>query len=121
VDSGIPLEMEIVSQKAINLFKQYKEGNISENVFIKRIQQLAPEIDRIYDESGDVPLPPPDCKDFYRACQDIFADFQNMALYYSEVGLKEWEKNNRDFLMKSTIERFLDEYEIVKFERKKLQ
>ena len=114
-------EMDIVSQKAINLFKRYMEGNISENAYIKRMQQLAPEIDRIYDESGDVPLPPPDCKDFYQACQNIFAEFQNMALYYSEVGLKEWEKNNRDFLMKSTITRFLKDNETVKFERNKLQ
>jgi hypothetical protein len=114
-------EMDSVSQNAINLFKQYMEGDISENAFIKGMQQLAPKIDQIYNESGNVPLPPPDCKDFYQACQNIFATFQNIALYYSEIGLKKWKRNNRDSLMKSTIKSFLDEYEIVKFERKKLQ
>lgn len=114
-------EMESVSQNVINLFKQYMEGEITENVFIKGMQQLTPKIDQIYNESGDVPLPPPDCKDFYQACLDIFAVFENMTLYYSEIGLKKWKRANRDFLMKSTIESFLDKYEIVKFERKKLQ
>jgi hypothetical protein len=114
-------EMDIVSQNAINLFKQYMAGDISENAFIKGMQQLEPKIDRIYKESWSTPLPPPDCKDFYQACQSIFATFHNMALYYSEIGLEKWQKKNRDFLMKSTIKSFLDEYEIVKFERKKLQ
>lgn len=114
-------EMDIVSKNAINLFKQYMEGDISESVFIKGMHQLAPKIDQIYNESGNVSLPPPDCKDFYQACQNIFATFHNMALYYSEIGLKQWKRNNRDSLMKSTIKSFLNEYEIVKFERKKLQ
>jgi hypothetical protein len=114
-------EMDIISQSVINLFKQYMGGNVSENAFIKEMQQLAPKIDRIYDESGNIPLPPPDCKDFHQACQDIFVTFQNMALYYSEIGLKKWPRNDRDSFMNSTIENFLDEYEIIKFEKKKLQ
>jgi predicted HTH domain antitoxin len=114
-------EMDSSSKNVISLFNQYIEGDISEKDLIKEMQKLAPKIDQIYNESGNVPLPPPDCKDFYQACQNIFASFQNMALYYSEIGLKQWKRSNRDSLMKMTVKSFLDEYEIVKFERKKLQ
>jgi hypothetical protein len=114
-------QMIPISDNVIKFFGEYSRDYISENNFIQQMQQLEPKIDRIYRESGHVPLPPHECKDFYQACQNVFADFHNMSLYYSETSLEQWPSRNRYYLMKSTIKRFLDELKVVKFERKKLE
>lgn len=113
-------KMREIFEAIYSLFKKYCDGNIQENDFISKMQKLEPKINEIYDKSGEIPLPPADCKDFYEACKICFADFDNFSLYYSKKGLEIWSKSNRDWLMQENLKRFLKEMEAVNFEEKKL-
>ncbi|MCD6463081.1 MAG: hypothetical protein J7L52_05255 [Thermotogae bacterium] len=113
-------EMLKFADQAIDCFKRYRQGEISENEFIQKMQKMKPKVGELYSQSGNIPSPPPDCGDYDQACQDIFAIIHNMFLYYSEEGLKRWPKQYRDKLMKDSIDQFYENLYRIEFEEKKL-
>jgi hypothetical protein len=113
-------EMVELAKKAIAYFEEYRCGNISEEEFISKMQKREPRVTELYPQSGNIPIPPEDCKDYYQACQNIFATIHNMFLYYSKRGLETWPKRNRDWLMQETIKRFYDDWKNIEFEESKI-
>jgi len=113
-------EMVESAKLAIEHFEEYRRGNISEDELILRMQKMEPRVTELYLQSGNIPMPPEDCKDYDQACQNIFATVHNMFLYYSERGLEKWPKQNRDWLMQDTIKRFYDDMGRIRFEESKI-
>ena len=113
-------EMVILAIQGINYFEEYKRGNISEDEFIIKMQKMKPRVTELYLQSGNIPMPPEDCKDYNQTCQNIFATIDNMFLYYSKRGLETWPKRNRDCLMQDTIKRFFDDWKRIGFEESKI-
>lgn len=113
-------EMIELAGKAINYFKSYKSGDISEDEFINKMQKKEPRANALIAKSGNIPMPPEDCKDYDQACQNILGTIHDMFIYYSKKGLKIWPKHNRDWLMQDTIKRFYDNQERIRFEGKKI-
>jgi len=123
LDATRPLlkKMTDIAKIAIGYFNEYNCGRLSEKEFIKKMQEMEPKENKLYLKSGNIPLPPEDCKDYDQACQNIFATIDNMFLYFSETGLRTWEKPNRDWLMQDTIKRFYDDLRRIEFEGSKIQ
>jgi len=113
-------EMVELAKQAINYFEEYKCGNISEDKFITKMREREPRINDLIIQSGNIPMPLEDCKDYDQICQHIFGSIYNMFLYYSKKGLETWPKHNRDWLMQDTIKRFYDDLEKIKFEESKI-
>lgn len=114
-------ELSALAVHAIYLFNQYKNGELEEGAFIPKMQSLSTLIDEVHDKTMNIPSAPEECKDFDLVCQGLFGTIHDMSLYYSERGLKTWqEKNNRDWLMKDTIRRFLEDYKKYQFESNKI-
>jgi len=113
-------EMTEYANRAIDLFEKYELKNISEDALISEMQRMEPRVSDLYYKSGNIPMPPEDCKDFGQACQSIFGTIDNMFLFFSKTGLEKWPKKNRDWLMRDTIERFQNDYKKVKFEEGKI-
>lgn len=113
-------EMVEFAKRAIEYFEEYRRGSISEDEVILRMQKIEPRVTELYLQSKNIPIPPEDCKDYYQACQNIFATIHNMFLYFSKRGLEMWPKRNRDWLMKDTIKRFYNDMERISFEESKI-
>jgi len=113
-------EMINLAKLVIKYFEGYKQGKITEEKFISKMQEMESNVVELYDNSGNIPFPPPDCEDYDQACQSIFATIHNMFLYYSKRGLEIWSKPNRDWLMQSTIKRFYKDLDRIRFEESKL-
>ena len=84
------------------------------------MQEMEPRVTELYHRSGNIPMPPEDCKEYDRACQNLFATIHDMFLYYSKKGLEIWPKENRDWLMQDTIKRFYNDLERIRFEESKI-
>ena len=113
-------EMVEYAKLAIKHFEEYHRENISEDELILRMQKMEPKVTELYLQSGNIPTPPEDCKDYDQACQNIFATIHDMFLYYSKRGLETWPKSNRDWLMQDTIKRFYDGWKGIEFEERKI-
>jgi len=113
-------EMIKLAKQGINYFEEYKCKDISEDEFILKMQKMEPRVTELYLQSGNISMPPEDCKDYDQACQNIFATVHNMYLYYSKKGLETWAKSNRDWLMQDTIKRFYDDWKRIEFEENKI-
>jgi hypothetical protein len=104
----------------IENFNKYTAGYISEEAFLSIMNDTGPKIRDLYNSAGNVPLPPIDCKDYYQSCQNIFANIDNMALYFSPRGLETWDKPTRSNLMKMTINDFYKNITRIELEKAKL-
>jgi len=113
-------EMVEPAEQAIEYFKEYRCGNTSEEGFISKMQKMEPRVTELYLQSGNMPMPPEDCKDYAEACQNTFATIHNMFLYYSRTGLETWPRSNRDWLMQDTIKRFYDDWKRIELEESKI-
>jgi len=112
--------MVALGNKAAARFSQYQQAKITEEQLISEMQAMASEADRLYDLSGNLPFPPPECKDFDQACQNLFATVHNMFLFYSDRGLEKWQKPSREWLMQDTIKRYHDHARKLDFEENKI-
>ena len=113
-------EMMKLAKQAIEYFEEYRGRNISEEEFISKMQKMESRVTELYLGSGNIPMPPEDCKDYYQACQNIFATIHNMFIYYSERGLETWPKRNRDLLMQDDKKRFHEGMEKIYIEESKI-
>ena len=113
-------EMVESAKLAIEHFEEYRRGNISEDELILRMQKMEHRVTELYLQSGNIPMPPEDCKDYDQACHNIFATIHDMFIYYSKRGLETWPKSNRDWLMQDTIKRFYDGWKGIEFEERKI-
>lgn len=113
-------EMVKLARQGINYFEKYNRGNLSEDEFILEMQKMEPRVTELYLGSGNISMPPEDCKDYYQACQNIFAIIPDMFVYYSERGLETWSKRNRGFLLRGDIKRFHEGMEKICFEESKM-
>ncbi len=113
-------EMIYFAERATQHFEEYEQEKITEEKFVAEMQRMDEEVTELYHKSGDLPFPPPDCEDYDRACQNIFATVSNMFLYYSKKGLEKWPNPKRDWLMQEEIDRFHSDLEKVKFEKEKI-
>jgi len=113
-------EMIKLAREAINYFEKYRREEISEDELILKMQEMEPIVTELYLQSGNIPMPPEDCKDYDQACQNIFATIHDMFLYFSKRGLERWPKQNRDWLMQDTIKRFYNDMEGIRFEESRI-
>lgn len=114
-------ELVQLGKQAIEYFGKYRQGNISEEELISKMQEKEPRVTELYQQSGNIPMScPQDCKDYIESCQNAFTDVHNMFLYYSKSGLKTWPKENRDWLMQDAVEQFYSDLERIKFEESKV-
>ena len=74
-------EMKNFAELSIKEYTKYKQGNLSEGEYIKLMERLGPKIDELYFDSGNLSIPPYDCKDYDQACQNIFATIHDISLY----------------------------------------
>ena len=113
-------EMLDLGKQAIDCFERYTLGKISEDRLISKMQKMEPRATELYDQSGYIPIPPEECREYEQACQNILATIHDMFLYYSKRGIETWPKKSREWLMRDTIVRFYSDLKRIEFEEGKI-
>ncbi|MBB2481368.1 toll/interleukin-1 receptor domain-containing protein [Bacillus sp. APMAM] len=105
---------------AIQLFEQYKDGQITEEKFIQEMQSRYNEVDKFYLTSSDMGLPPEDIKRYVEKCHNLFSVVHNMYNSYSEKGVTIWDSNSRDWQMADAKREFEELIQVIKYEEKEI-
>lgn len=113
-------DMIDLAKRSIEYFDKYINCHISEERFMSEMREIEPKIRSLYIKSGNIPLPPIECNDYYRACQSIFANIDNMALFFSARGLETWDSSTRNILMKGAIDDFYKNIKRIELEKDKI-
>ena len=113
-------EMVDLAKNCIDDFNNYIAGNVSEEVFLLKMHEAEPKIRSLYLKVGNIPLPPIDCSGYYQACQSIFANIDNMILFFSAKGLEKWDQPTRKFLMKTAVGEFYKNIKRIELEKEKI-
>lgn len=113
-------EMLELARQGINYSEDFQTGNISESVFISKMKQMEPRVTELYNQSGNISTPPPECEDYHQACENVFATIHNMFFYFSEGGLKRWNDQKRNRLLQYAIKTFNEDRTRLELEDKKL-
>lgn len=79
-------------------------GDIDEYEFISRSREHRSRIDVLQDDIAGLDFPPFECREVDRPVQSLFACMGNVALHYSERGLKMWDERTRNFLAGKQLE-----------------
>lgn len=117
-----PVVDEVVQlgERASQLFQTYRRAQLPEREFVSRMQNVEGRAHELYRASLDFPLAPEDCGDYDQACQRVCAMVADMFHYYSSQGLDTRPKEDRDWLMASTLKRFDEDVARMRFEEEKL-
>ncbi len=111
----------VYGHEAEELIHQFDAGEISQPEIESELTNRGLKVQRIYQESGDLPFPPADLQDYDQACQGLFADIDNIYLPFTELGQKTWTTfDQRIQLSRSYIEAFRKDLERWNFEREKI-
>jgi hypothetical protein len=100
--------------------ESYYRGQVSEQELIRLMQGVAEEVSKIYEASGNVPLPPDDLQDYEQVAQNIFAHLHNMCLYFTDQGLEQWSSAPRLALLTTSVQAFNRELERLRTETERI-
>ena len=105
---------------AVGLFSRYAQGDLSDAAFTRRMEALQPAVAELYHQSGDLPMPPDDVKDYDEVCHSVFAFVDNLYLPFSELGRGKWNTAQRDGLLKVSIKGYLKDKDRLRYEEEKM-
>ncbi|WP_031517760.1 toll/interleukin-1 receptor domain-containing protein [Desulfofalx alkaliphila] len=109
------------SKRAAATFKQYNESLISEEEFIKAMQDMEDRVRKLYIDSTNIPLPTEELKNYLDICNNVFTIIDNMFMYYSDKGINTWDSSSRNFQMNESIKELDKILPVVEYERNKIR
>lgn len=112
---------EDVVAKAIELTEEQETGQLAYDDHVSQMKIIEPALTELYFASGDIGLPPVECKDLDQAFQGMMAFAHNIVLPFSERGLATWPEKNRKNLVRDAIKGYLRDFERLKFELEKVR
>jgi len=123
LDEMVPIKKRTkdIVAKAIELTEEQETGQLAYDYYVSQIKIIEPTLTKLYFASGDIGLPPVECKDLDQAFQGMMAFAHNIVLPFSEGGLAMWPKKNRKYLVRDAIKGYLRDFERLKFELEKVR
>ncbi|MBN3898913.1 MAG: DUF4365 domain-containing protein [Nostoc sp. NOS(2021)] len=95
--------VKYVVDQISDLITQYDSGKLDESRYISLMVKLESELTKLYFEGTDVGTSPTECKDLSQQFQSLISIAHNIVLPNSEIGLKTWEKDNREYLVRQAM------------------
>lgn len=117
----INLSDKLLSE-AESLFSRYKSEEISEPKFIAEMTILADSFDKVSTNYDNGQAWPSECEDLANFFAGAIGCGINIFLPFGIIGRGKWDDaRRRDYLIKSNLERYQSDREMVQFELKKLK
>ena len=102
------------AQSFIKLYREYRNGVLSENELIDAVEPLNREITCLFLEQSDLPYPPKGLHEWANAHTQLAGTIQDFSLYYDRKNLNTWTTENRIYLMDSSIKRYETDLEALR-------
>ena len=102
------------AQSFIKLYREYRNGVLSENELIDAVEPLNREITCLFLEQSDLPYPPKELHEWANAYTQLAGTIQDFSLYYDRKNLNTWTTENRIYLMDSSIKRYETDLEALR-------
>ncbi|MCY9277527.1 caspase family protein [Bacillus haynesii] len=102
------------AEKAIKLYQDYKNDDLTEDELFDQFQPLIPEIERSYLLSTDLGLASNEIYDWKLACACLFSTIHDFTLFYNKQYKLQRDKKNRIACMDMTIKHYYEDLEKVK-------
>lgn len=120
LDSILKRTKDVV-EKAIELTEKQEVGQLAYDDYVSLMKTIEPALTELYFASGEIGLPPVECKDLDQAFQGMMAFAHNIVLPFSEKGLATWPQKNRKYLVRDAVKGYLQDFERLKFELEKVR
>lgn len=95
-------------------------GEINRTAFESIMRDLVGPIESLGSRSGDLPFPPDDLNDLDNAAQGLFGLVGNLAIYYSDLGIKKWDSDSKIELVRMTLDDCLRDLAAVRYELRRI-
>lgn len=102
------------AQSFIKLYREYRNGVLSESELIDAVEPLNREITCLFLEQSDLPYPPKELHEWANAHTQLAGTIQDFSLYYDRKNLNTWTTENRIYLMDSSIKRYETDLEALR-------
>ena len=102
------------AQSFIKLYREYRNGVLSESELIDAVEPLNREITCLFLEQSDLPYPPKELHEWANTQTQLAGTIQDFSLYYDRKNLNTWTTENRIYLMDSSIKRYETDLEALR-------
>jgi hypothetical protein len=103
------VRLEPLMTEALGLNDRYQRGTLGNDSYVAMMCEIEPQVSDLYRQSGHIGLAPTRHNDLSQAFQQLMAMAHNVVLPFSARGLKTWPQRNRDFVVRSAIEGYVQE------------
>ncbi len=119
---NILLPTQDIVEQLILLTEEYNRCKVEENNDVNSMKKLEVRLTELCFEADEIALAPSECADLSQQFQNVMAIAHNIALPFSEKGLKTWEKfeRNRLIYIYSSIKNYHKELLRLEFELEKV-
>lgn len=111
---NIMFKMVNLAEQIIHLYNEYKNDVITELDLVEYMEDIIPEIDKLYLESTDLEIAPIEIKEWSQACSELFCTIHNFIYYYNKNYLDLRTAENRKNCMEMTIKQYYKDLDKVK-------
>lgn len=105
---------------ALDINEQFERGKIDQEQLTKSMRDQDKRVSEVYMASGNLSFPPEDLKEYDEVAQRIFADVDNLFLYFRDSGLERWPEEQRRYLFRDSIQHFREDLNSLEYEQKKI-
>ena len=111
------------AEKFIQCFREYQNKTFSrdyqdaffpEHIFSSSIQPLNKDFEKWYNKLTELPCPPIEISKWANDILLIACTIDDLSLFYKKENINTWTRENKLFLIKSTIKRYEQELEAIK-------
>ena len=102
-------KMVIKAREFIRIYREYKNGMISEQELITLVEPILVDINFCYFQFGNMPIGFLELKEWFDLCFLIASTISELSLYYRRENLDKWSRKNREQLIELTIGRYQEE------------
>ncbi len=103
-----------LAEKAIKLYQDYKNDDLTEEELFDSFELLIPEIETNFILSTDLEIPPTEIRNWYSACMGLFGTIHDFTFFYNKEYKSQRDTKNRIACMDMTIKRYYEDLEKVK-------
>lgn len=103
-----------LAERYIKFFREYANDTLTEEQLINCVAPLNIDISKWYFKQSDLPIPPKELHDWSHIHTKLACTIHDFSLYYDRKNLKNWESENRKWLLQNLIKQYETELEDLK-------
>ncbi len=123
LDRALPLSNKLISlsEIVVHEFGKYVQSSNSESQFMQSNLAIFMRINEIDSEIRQLPSTPVECGEISQKLSEVISFASNIALLYSEIGMKKWNKQSRLAQAKDQAHLLTQSIDEFKYELKKVR